>query len=48
MYNSLSRDEFEESWNNMIEKFELQNNDWLSGLYDERSRWVPTYVKNVF
>ena len=48
VYNSLSRDEFEESWNKMIENFQLQSNEWLNGLYDERSRWVPIYVKDVF
>nr|XP_017225183.1 PREDICTED: protein FAR1-RELATED SEQUENCE 1-like [Daucus carota subsp. sativus] len=48
VYNSLSRDEFEESWNNMIERFELQDNEWLTGLYSERCRWVPIYVKDIF
>lgn len=48
VYNSLSTDEFEESWNNMVERFELENNEWLSGLYNERSRWVPCYVKDIF
>ncbi|XP_074377616.1 protein FAR-RED IMPAIRED RESPONSE 1-like [Apium graveolens] len=48
IYNSLIHDEFEESWAEMIKKYKLENNDWLSGLYDERYRRVPIYVKDYF
>lgn len=48
VYDSLTEAEFEESWNSMISKYELDNNDWLAGLYEERRRWVPVFVKTVF
>lgn len=48
VYNSLSRAEFEDSWNGMNEKYKLESNEWLHDLYDERERWVPVYVKDVF
>lgn len=48
VYDSLTEVEFEESWKSMISKYELDNNDWLAGLYEERSWWVLVFVKNVF
>ncbi|XP_052193928.1 protein FAR1-RELATED SEQUENCE 5-like [Diospyros lotus] len=48
MYESQSPGEFEQAWNSMIEKYALQDNDWLSGLYKERGRWVPCFVKTSF
>ncbi|CAA3021759.1 FAR1-RELATED SEQUENCE 5-like [Olea europaea subsp. europaea] len=32
----------------MIEKYNLHDNDWLSGLYSNRGRWVPCYLKCMF
>ncbi|XP_052198420.1 protein FAR1-RELATED SEQUENCE 5-like [Diospyros lotus] len=48
VYESQSPEEFEEAWNSMIEKYALHDNDWLSGLYKERGRWVPCFMKTSF
>ncbi|KAI5340389.1 hypothetical protein L3X38_019663 [Prunus dulcis] len=48
MHDSLTNTEFEDRWKEMLEKYELQSNDWLRGLYDERRRWVPSFVKGSF
>ena len=32
----------------MIEKYDLHDNEWLAGLYEEKNRWVPVYVKDTF
>ena len=48
VYNSLTPDEFERSWSWFTEKFNIQGNDWLLGLYNERHRWVPSYLKDIF
>ncbi|XP_052198397.1 protein FAR1-RELATED SEQUENCE 4-like [Diospyros lotus] len=48
VYESQSPEEFEEAWNSLIEKYALHDNDWLSGLYKERGRWVPCFVKTSF
>lgn len=32
----------------MIVEFNLYKNQWLGVLYDERHRWVPVYVKDIF
>jgi hypothetical protein len=43
VWSSETPDEFEERWNSIIIKFELQKNDWLSHMYDIRSMWIPAY-----
>lgn len=48
VYDSLTPSEFEEKWCYFVNKFELEHNDWLSGLYNERHRWVPIMLKKSF
>ncbi|XP_022868500.1 protein FAR1-RELATED SEQUENCE 5-like [Olea europaea var. sylvestris] len=39
VYDTETIDEFEEGCSAMIEKYNLHDNDWLSGLYSNRGRW---------
>lgn len=48
VYNSLTQEEFEESWRQMIGHFKLHKNGWLSSLYEERHHWVSAFVKDTF
>ncbi|KAH9746835.1 protein FAR1-RELATED SEQUENCE [Citrus sinensis] len=48
VYNSHTPVEFEESWHDMLDKYDLRNNQWLNDLYEERNRWVPAFVKTTF
>jgi len=48
VYDTFTIDDFEEKRCSFIEKFELQQNHWLSGLYNERHRWVPTFLRKYF
>ncbi|KAG6495182.1 hypothetical protein ZIOFF_042973 [Zingiber officinale] len=48
VYNSLTIDECDENWMKMIEDFNLENNDWLKSLYEQRNRWIPVCVKDKF
>ncbi|CAJ2653121.1 unnamed protein product [Trifolium pratense] len=48
VYESLSKSDFMEKWEKLIEDFELQDNEWLKGIFHERNRWVPVYVKDTF
>lgn len=36
------------TWGRMLIKCDLLGNEWLGRLYEERHRWVPAFVKNVF
>ncbi|XP_028070209.1 protein FAR-RED IMPAIRED RESPONSE 1-like [Camellia sinensis] len=48
VYDSFTKDEFEEYWEAMIENFNLNDNEWLGVLHRERHRWISTYVKDIF
>ncbi|CAL9194074.1 protein FAR-RED IMPAIRED RESPONSE 1 [Musa acuminata AAA Group] len=48
VYDSMSKEEFDFNWDQMIQKYSLQSNAWLSTLYDNHHRWVPVYVKDSF
>ncbi|KAK2375490.1 protein FAR-RED IMPAIRED RESPONSE [Trifolium repens] len=48
VYDTYATTAFEEKWCTFIDKFELQQNNWLSGLYNERHRWVPTLLRKHF
>ncbi|KAH9746193.1 protein FAR1-RELATED SEQUENCE [Citrus sinensis] len=48
VYDSQSPAKFEEIWHRMIVEYDLCGNDWLHGLYNERDRWVPCYLKDSF
>ncbi|KAK9121031.1 hypothetical protein Syun_018648 [Stephania yunnanensis] len=48
VYDSMTTDEFEHLWREMIEKFSLQQNVWLQSLFDIRGKWVPVFLKDTF
>ncbi|GFY98617.1 FAR1-related sequence 3 [Actinidia rufa] len=48
VYDSLTKEEFEKAWDVFMEKYDFQSNTWLHGLYLEKERWVPAYVKDMF
>jgi hypothetical protein len=48
LYDSQSCDEFEKSWKSLLETYKLQDNAWLNELYNERTFWVPAYMKDTF
>ncbi|KAL5574987.1 hypothetical protein UlMin_016686 [Ulmus minor] len=41
-------EEFEFSWNSILEKYDLRRNDWLQSLYNARAQWVPVYFRDSF
>ncbi|XP_068660353.1 protein FAR1-RELATED SEQUENCE 6-like [Aristolochia californica] len=48
IYGCLTVEEFESDWKNMVEQYNLHNNEWLLSLYENRHHWVPVYVKDKF
>ncbi|KAK7255914.1 hypothetical protein RIF29_29342 [Crotalaria pallida] len=48
VYDTLMEAEFEEEWLKFIDVYHLRDNEWLSGLFAERHRWVPIYLKRYF
>ncbi|XP_022856718.1 protein FAR1-RELATED SEQUENCE 5-like [Olea europaea var. sylvestris] len=48
VYDSQIVEEFEEWWKGMIDRYNLYDSDWLSGLFESRCRWVPYFLKTTF
>ncbi|KAK2420433.1 FRS (FAR1 Related Sequences) transcription factor family [Trifolium repens] len=48
IYKSWSEQQFEDSWHEMVEKFQLSEDAWIHSLYEEREHWVPVYMKDTF
>jgi hypothetical protein len=45
---SVTEEEFETLWQKMIAEFKLENNKYLSKMWDNRERFIPVYYKNDF
>ncbi|KAG6667028.1 hypothetical protein CIPAW_01G072300 [Carya illinoinensis] len=48
VYDSLTEQEFEERWFNLLDAYHLQENEWLGSLHSDKRFWVPAYVKDTF
>ncbi|KAL2906800.1 Protein FAR1-RELATED SEQUENCE 5, partial [Bienertia sinuspersici] len=48
IYDSYTVEKFENSWNEAIDAYNLGENTWLKGLYQEREWWIPPYMKDMF
>ena len=48
VWNSESSEEFEFEWNDIISDFGLEENGWLSTMYELRRMWIPAYFKDIF
>ncbi|XP_059431562.1 protein FAR-RED ELONGATED HYPOCOTYL 3-like [Corylus avellana] len=35
-------------WQSLLDSYDLKDHDWLRRLYNERTFWVPAYLKGVF
>lgn len=48
IYDSLNDNEFEARWKNWIDRFGLQDNEWIAFLYENRNLWGPAFLKDTF
>jgi hypothetical protein len=48
IYNSPSIQGFEEEWRRLMSEYNLENNEWLQGLYRIRESWIPIYNRSTF
>ncbi|XP_024988941.1 protein FAR-RED IMPAIRED RESPONSE 1-like isoform X1 [Cynara cardunculus var. scolymus] len=48
IFKSLNDEEFDMRWWKLVGRFELQENEWFHSLYEDRKKWVPTYMKDTF
>ncbi|KAK9755916.1 hypothetical protein RND81_01G059200 [Saponaria officinalis] len=47
VYMSWTEEKFEKRWWKLIEKFKLQNDEWLRFIYDARVHWVPVFARGM-
>ncbi|XP_022893072.1 protein FAR1-RELATED SEQUENCE 5-like [Olea europaea var. sylvestris] len=48
VYDAENVQEFERGWRSMLDMYDLHDNAWLSGVYENRGRWVPCFLKTTF
>lgn len=52
LYNCINMtetiEEFESSWDTILNKYDLRRNDWLQSLYNARAQWIPVYFRDSF
>uniref|UniRef100_A0A5B6YHX8 Protein FAR1-RELATED SEQUENCE n=1 Tax=Davidia involucrata TaxID=16924 RepID=A0A5B6YHX8_DAVIN len=48
IYRSWTDQEFEKRWWKLVDRFELKGNEWIQSLYEDRTHWVPTCMRDTF
>ncbi|KAK7402374.1 hypothetical protein VNO78_14591 [Psophocarpus tetragonolobus] len=48
VYSSLRAEEFEATWQHMMKSNQIRGHRWLQSLYEDRKRWAPVYLKEIF
>ncbi|XP_074311150.1 protein FAR1-RELATED SEQUENCE 5-like [Silene latifolia] len=43
----MESSEFEENWQKVISDFQLEDNDWLTTMFDDRHHWIPAYHRDL-
>lgn len=41
-------EDFESSWCSLLDKYDLQKNEWLQAVYNARKQWAPVYFHGTF
>ncbi|XP_042495370.1 protein FAR1-RELATED SEQUENCE 5-like [Macadamia integrifolia] len=41
-------DEFESSWDLLLQRYNLVENEWLQSMYNVRHQWVPVFLRDAF
>ncbi|KAL2617857.1 hypothetical protein AAZV13_08G211400 [Glycine max] len=45
---SETTEDFESTWKSLLDKYDLQKNDWLQAVYNARKQWAPVYFHDTF
>ncbi|KAI5438478.1 hypothetical protein KIW84_024278 [Lathyrus oleraceus] len=48
IHQSTTVEEFDSDWEAMIDKYGLQDNQWLNKIFSIREKWIPAYVCHNF
>ncbi|KAL8458551.1 hypothetical protein ACS0TY_036177 [Phlomoides rotata] len=47
IYKSWNEEQFEKRWWKLIERFSLQEDEWIRALHEDRKLWVPAFMNDV-
>ncbi|CAL5200106.1 unnamed protein product [Lathyrus oleraceus] len=47
IFKSWTEDQFEKRWWKLVDRFKLRDVKWVQSLYEDRSSWVPTFMRDV-
>ncbi|KAL9298236.1 hypothetical protein ACSQ67_024132 [Phaseolus vulgaris] len=45
---SETTEDFESTWKSLLDRYDLQKNDWLQAVYNARKQWAPVYFRDTF
>lgn len=48
IFKSWTEEQFEMRWWKLVDKFYLQDEEWIQSLYEDRRKWVPFYTRDTF
>ncbi|KAG8364533.1 hypothetical protein BUALT_Bualt18G0007000 [Buddleja alternifolia] len=48
IYRSWTDEKFQKRWHKLVDRFGLKENDLIQSLYEDREKWVPTFMKEGF
>jgi hypothetical protein len=48
VHHMITKEEFEDGWSKMLEKYSLQKHPFLTQIYEVRDMWAKPYFKGVF
>ncbi|XP_021758879.1 protein FAR-RED IMPAIRED RESPONSE 1-like isoform X2 [Chenopodium quinoa] len=48
VFKSWTDEQFDLRWWKMVGRFDLQEDEWIRSLYEDRKKWVPLYLSDIF
>ena len=48
MYDYEEEIDFENSWRDLLVKYNVEGNTWLNSIYQKKEKWAACYMKNAF
>ncbi|XP_044496850.1 protein FAR1-RELATED SEQUENCE 1-like isoform X2 [Mangifera indica] len=48
IFKSFTNEQFEKRWWKIVDRFNLRNDMWFQSLYEDRERWIPTFMRDIF
>ncbi|KAK9273063.1 hypothetical protein L1049_017870 [Liquidambar formosana] len=47
IYRSWTQEQFEKRWWKLLDRFNVRADEWVQSLYEDRARWVPSFMRDV-